>query len=200
MLSFTLYHRAMRAGARRLEHALDAADTPSRLEAIGRWFEHFRTACLIHAEGEDTVLWPALAAADERKDLVPVFERMDAEHAELAQTLDALAEALGEPAQIEAGRKAASHLVELVDRHLDHEEATAVPALVDRRHDDLGDLMRGVQQSAGPQGAAVAVPFFLEPATDEERAVILGAMPPPVREGYESTWRDAYAGLVAALG
>ena len=193
LLSFQLYHRAMRSGAARLVAALDRTEDTSRLAP---WYAHYRQACLIHAAGEDKVLWPALAG--ERPDLSSLFRTMEGEHEELNRVLADLGTALDD-GRVDDARRSADRLEELVGRHLDGEEHDAVPALVDSLQEQLGELMRKVQQSAGPEGAAVAVPFFLEVATDEERDAVLAAVPPPVREGYETAWAGSYADLVTAL-
>jgi hemerythrin-like domain-containing protein len=193
MLSFHLYHRAMRAGAARLTTALDRAENVRRFEP---WFAHYRQACLIHADGEDKVLWPALA--EQRPDLGDVFATMDSEHDVLQRVLAELGDAISE-GDAQGARRLAHQLEEVVGHHLDGEERDAVPPLVEALDADLGDLMRKVQQNAGPEGAALAIPFFLEQAAPEERAAALAAMPPPVREGYEQAWSGSYAALVSAL-
>jgi hemerythrin-like domain-containing protein len=197
-LSFDLYHRSMRRGAALLVKVLGAPRSAGELAAIARWFEHYRRACLIHAEGEDTVLWPALLEA--RPDLGGVVEGMDEEHAALHRVLDALTSAIPDAGRVDEARRLASELADLVQRHLDGEEAEAVPALIAAYPPErLGELIRTVQQNAGPEGAAVAIPFFVVSATDAERAAVLGALPPPVLDGYESSWRDAYDALRDAL-
>jgi hypothetical protein len=193
MLSFHLYHRAMRAGAGRLALALDTADDVTR---FAPWFAHYRQACLIHADGEDKVLWPALAGS--RPDLGDVFSTMTREHDELHRVLDELGDAIGD-ADPQGARRLAHRLEEVVGRHLDGEERDAVPPLVEALGAELGELMKKVQQNAGPEGAAVAVPFLLEQATPEELAAVLAAVPPPVREAYENAWAGPYAALVSAL-
>lgn len=196
--SFLLYHRSMRTGAERLAAALanvGDGDDARRLSAIAAWFDRYRAACLIHANGEDEVLWPALRQA--RPDLGDLFATMDTEHTELSDILDRVAAALA-AREVGEAAVAAKDLVGLVGRHLDDEEAAAVPALVDALGPELGDLMRRVQQNAGPEGAAVAVPFLLEHATDAERVTVLAALPPSVREGLVA-WEAVHRGLSAGL-
>ena len=194
LLSFFLYHRSMRNGADRLAKALATAD---RASTFAPWFAHYRQACILHAAGEDGVLWPALATA--RGDVAPLIADMDAEHDELDGVLAELEAALVDD-RLDDARRLTDRLVTVVQRHLDHEEADAVPLVVASLGDHLPDVVREIQQSAGPEGASVAIPFFLEQATDEERSAFLAAVPPPVREGYEGAWRDAYGQLVAVLG
>ena len=199
LVSFFLFHRSMRRGAERLVRFLEADRTPQEQAAVARWFDHYRRACLLHAQGEDTVLWPALLA--ERPELKPAVLGMDHEHAELAVVLADLARELGDPDRHDDARKHAGRLVEVLTAHLDDEEAGPVPALVGSCDvEGLAELMRAVQQGAGPEGAAIAVPFFLADATDEERAAVLGALPPPLRDAYETSWRAAYDELRAVLG
>jgi hypothetical protein len=196
--SFLLYHRSMREGAERLAAALASIadrDRGDRLPAIAAWFDRYRTACIIHADGEDEVLWPALRQA--RPDLGDLFATMDAEHTELAASLDRVAIALA-AAEVGEAALAAKELAELVDRHLDDEEAAAVPALVAALGPEVGDLMRRVQQNAGPDGAAVAVPFLLEHATDAERATVLAGLPPAVQNGLVA-WEEVHRELSATL-
>jgi hypothetical protein len=195
LAGFFLYHRAMRAGAADLVAALGAA-APD-LAAIGGWFEHYQAACTIHANAEDTVLWPALVG--ERPDLATVVEGMDQEHAGLDERLAATAAAL-RAGDLDAARVAAAALAELITTHLDGEEARAVPALIERFDGDaLAGLMAQVQQSAGPDGARTSLPFLLAVADPDEQAAFLTLLPPPVREAYETDWAPAYAARRAAV-
>jgi hypothetical protein len=196
LLSFQLYHRSMRHGARQLVGDLATDGVEARRAAISRWFERFREACLIHAEGEDAVLWVALL--DRRTDLAPVVSAMEREHAELSGLLDQVATCLAGSDGLDVARDLAARLVAVLEQHLDDEEHVAVPALVAAMPDDVAELMRRVQASAGPRGAAVALPFLLEHADDEERAAVLDVLPPPVRAELESSWEPAYRELVAA--
>jgi hypothetical protein len=134
-----------------------------------------------------------------RSDLEDLFAAMEAEHAELHRVLDELSATLPDPDRRDSSRALADRLVDVIGRHLDHEEQDAVPALVDALGTELGDLMRRVQQHAGPDGAPVAVPFVLASATDEEGAAVLGALPPPVRVAFETSWQEAYEALQRAV-
>ena len=196
--SFMLYHRSMRADARRLVEALTVEGDDNRRERLARWFDHFRRACVIHAEGEDKVLWPALLSS--RHDVAGAVAHMEAEHAALTDTLDDLHEALAGGRPLAEARPHAARLVELIDTHLDREEGEPLEAVVESFPGEaLGELMRRIQQSAGPDGPPVAVPFLLAHATDEEKQAVLAALPPPLREGYETSWRAAYAELCEVL-
>lgn len=193
LLSFDLFHRSMRRGATWLASALAVDDAGPPPPALRDWFDHYRKACLLHAEGEDTVLWPALL--ERRPDLSSMVATMEQEHSELERVLAALASALADPGEGGDVRALADGLVRVMESHLDDEERTAVAALVENLSDDLGDLIRQVQQNAGPQGAAIAVPFLLEHATADERASVVSALPPPVREGL-AQWEPEYQRLL----
>jgi hypothetical protein len=200
LLSFFLYHRSMRLDAERLAGLLSRQRTAGELASIARWFDHYRRALLQHAEGEDKVMWPGLLEA--RPDLGPAVGEMDDEHLELAGLLDDLAAVLAgaDPARSAGAAGLAIRLVDVLRTHLDGEERTAVPALIAAFPvDALADLMRRVVQSAGPEGAAVALPFLLAHATEAERVAVLGALPPPVKAGYEQQWRASYEQLCSAL-
>lgn len=197
LLSFLLYHRSMRGGAQRLADALAAESSGPRREALVPWFRHFREACLVHAEGEDKVLWPALA--DTRPEMAPLFDAMDAQHDELDRTLADLAAVMDDAARHPDAAAVAGRLVDVLARHLDDEERNAVPLLIGAFPNDLGDLMRRAHRQAGPEGAAIALPFLLEYATAEERATVLAALPEPVRQRFESEWSDAYERLCGAF-
>lgn len=199
LVSFDLYHRAMRTDAAELRDRLCGSLDAGSLAAVATWFDHYRRALLIHAAAEDGVMWPALL--DVRPDAKPIVEGMDEEHAALDTLLGDLAGALGAgPARIEEARRFAGDLVDLVGRHLDGEEANAVPILLEAMTvPEIGDLIGRVQRHSGPEGPSIAIPFFLFHATDAERDAVLGAVPPPIREGYERGWREQYASLHAAV-
>ena len=196
--SFMLYHRSMRTDARRLVNALGNDPDACRYAGIAAWFDHFRAACLIHAEGEDKVLWPALLS--QRPETSGVVAHMEAEHAVLVDTLDDLQDALVDRRWLADARGYAARLVDLIDIHLDREEGVPLDAVIDTfQGDALGDLVRGIQQCAGPEGPPIAVPFLLAHASDAEREEVLAALPPWLREAYVDSWRAAYERLSEVL-
>jgi iron-sulfur cluster repair protein YtfE (RIC family) len=81
--------------------------------------------------------------------------------------------------------------------HLVHEEAAALPLIVEGFDDEYWSaFMSRRQQDAGPDAF---LPWVLDSAPEPAVAQVTGALPPPVRDLLVRQWTPAHDALVSAL-
>jgi hypothetical protein len=178
---YTLFHKALR---RELFALVDLAGRSDAADpaAAARLREASRRAWRMlaeHARHEDDFLHPLIA---ER--LPALHAAVEAEHARLdadQRALEAMAEALG--ADPEAGLayyRALNRFLAATLAHLDHEEATIMPALWEAGADAaLAELMGRFAASFSPE------------ARLRDATLMLAAMSPAERAGYLAKLRQA---------
>ncbi|RFU38995.1 hemerythrin domain-containing protein [Actinomadura logoneensis] len=195
-----IVHRVLRRESRllvQLVAAVAPGDT-ARAKVIADHYRVYRTGLHNHHEGEDELLWPPLLS---RVDLeADTVLRMQAQHDHLAATLTRLDAAV--PAwEATAGADErdtlvaalAEHRAVLVE-HLDDEEATLLPLaakhITEREWASLGDHL--VRNTPKPT-LLTLFGAVLEDTDTAERAVVLGALPAPVRVVWHVIGRPRYA-------
>jgi hemerythrin-like domain-containing protein len=171
-------HAAFRRELQRLRAGLDLLDLADGAAVAGfqRRFQFFTDTLHAHHQGEDSFLWPkALNQASGGEKVV--LEAMAAEHAALAEVLDAAAAGVAglgpgsDTAAIEA------HLAELavvLTGHCAHEERDGVP--IAARYIDDGDLSALVAHARSQPDADLVMPWVCDGAP----AVVADAVWAPV--------------------
>jgi hypothetical protein len=151
-------------------------------------FERFLRA---HHDAEDDALWPVLreALAGQTEDM-SLLDDMEAEHAALAPLLEAIDDALDDGTSAPAAR---ADLAARLGEHLTHEEEEALP-VIDRTLDDEQWTQFGEASAAriGPDMPTL-VPWVLDGAGAQRTKAVLGSLPEPAQQEYESEWQPAYA-------
>jgi hemerythrin-like domain-containing protein len=207
-----LEHRAMRVDASRLaRHLREVAPAGALRHSYdaARWYRRFRSTIHDHHRFESELLFPALT------ERVPEFAEVDSalegEHETLEDRLRsageahlALVDAAGSSTWQRARTEAISEmdgLVEIVNRHLDHEEATAFPVLREALPADAYKrLMTKGTRLIGVGAVAFTAPWVLEKAGDDEAADVLTVLPRPLRWLYNHRWAPSYRRLVIDAG
>jgi hemerythrin-like domain-containing protein len=180
-----LIHAAVRRDLDRLSAALAQVPDGNRARAqeLARAFANLRRELTHHHEGEDTHIWPMLAAFDIDPDLVAA---MESEHHAMAEALAETDAAMtrfaasGSAADGAAARASVLRTREVVDRHLDHEETELEPQLVPRFETPE---WKAVEKKLSRQPPGVAGPFFAwltDGMTDENRTFLRKTVPSPV--------------------
>jgi hemerythrin-like domain-containing protein len=128
-------HAAVRRDLGRLESALATAPDGDRARAtqLQVAYAHLHDQLKHHHEGEDTHVFPFLARVDGASELVEV---MESEHQAMADALagtrtaiDAYA-ATGSAADARVARDAVVRTIDVVERHLHHEENDLEPLML----------------------------------------------------------------------
>jgi hemerythrin-like domain-containing protein/uncharacterized cupredoxin-like copper-binding protein len=192
---FRLMHRSMRQDAAALVAALQApgADRP----ALARWFTAYAAGIVHHHEVEDDIFWPVLAEHSAAfAEAAPVLE---ADHHHLDEAMHRVATALA-GANDEEALAAARALSEVLDDHLDREEAVAIPAMLACLSAAEYDAMSTeATKRDGLRSMAWIVPWLLDHADEEEAAAGLATLPPPIRWLNSLRWTRRYQRRAAPL-
>lgn len=128
-----LVHGAVRRDLARLAAALESGPDRERACELLRAFRFLRRELVRHHEGEDAHVWPMMVRLGADRDLL---EQMEVEHEAMADALGGAEAALvalassADADRLAAARGEVATLVEVVDRHLRHEEAELEPVLL----------------------------------------------------------------------
>ena len=178
-----MIHSALRRDLALLAAAVARAELDSA--GLRRRWDAFARQLHDHHGAEDELVWPVLrrragTAAD------AVLEEMAAEHAALDPALTEAERAIAavESASVSTTdpRLAVPNLQQLVETHLSHEEADALPLV--RRYLTSEDLERvgAIQRRrAGLRGSIAFLAWILEDASPADRAHVLAGLPAPLR-------------------
>jgi iron-sulfur cluster repair protein YtfE (RIC family) len=183
-------HDAFRRDLDRLGKA--AADGTAFTPPVRAGWADFTHQLHIHHTAEDSDLWPRVSRRVEGRprDLALLAE-MEAEHARLDPQLAAVEKALQDGS---AELPALVHtLATTLDDHLAHEEGSALPLIQEvLTPADWGAFTGRIRKTQGLRGAAVFVPWIVDGVAPADRAVFLGALPPPVRVLNRLFWEPGY--------
>jgi hemerythrin-like domain-containing protein len=215
LTTYRLIHRSIRRSTARLATAVATvtdADRYERGQQLARWYAGFEGELHIHHTVEDDFFFPALF--DRVPALRGYLERIDDEHHELTELIDATRAAIGaltDPsvpfaAAVAGASDRAGQLDALMDRHLDFEDAEVLPLFT--RHMDAADYDEIEKKAmATPKLGALrfTVPWMMANANDEEQRLLLDNAPfmmkvlwIATRRGYDRMATAAFGDVVAA--
>lgn len=203
-------HGAVRRDVSRLSGAVSVLADPDVRDhdrAIGATGLAAYWSCLAqqlhhHHTIEDTEVFPYVRSAlGARSD--EVMDAMTLEH----EGIDATQELADVAVRALVAEPTAERAAELADRllafqqavtsHLAHEEAEAVPLIMEGFDEGYWAAFMGRRQQ--DPGADTFLPWVLETAPPPAVAEVTGALPPPVRELLVAQWQPAHAARVDAL-
>jgi len=178
-------HAAVRRDLDRLDGALGSmadGDRP-RAQALDRAYRNLHDELHHHHVGEDTHIWPMLAAVGVDRQLL---DTMESEHHAMAEALTETRSAMaavalsGSRADAAAARDSLRRTREVTERHLQHEETELEPLLAP--HYDSPEW-KAVEKRLRSQPLPVAGRFFAwltDGMSEENRAVLKASVPTPV--------------------
>ena len=177
------------------DRAVGATGLAAYWDCFGRQLHH-------HHVVEDTEVFPYLRKSL-AGDRAQVLDAMGEEHEAIDETQAALEQALEElVAHPTAGNAAeVAQRLQLFGRivadHLDHEEAAAVPLIVEGFDAEYWTaFMSRRQQDPGTESF---LPWVLDGAPEPAVAEVTGSLPPPVRDLLLTQWVPDRQSLVANL-
>jgi hypothetical protein len=194
-------HTAIRQGAHRLAAAAAAEPAQARTKAIEKYWKGYAAELHAHHTTEDMVFFPALV--ERAPEAAALIEQTDVDHARLDELMTIVTEELAavqRGAGFQVLRRTLVELAELMDRHLDLEDAEIIPLFV---RDFTATEYEAMEKQAikqvglGPQ-AAFAIPFIAESVTPEVRAELLANAPGAFRVLYRVS-RGRYVRMEDAL-
>lgn len=138
-----------------------------------------------HHTVEDELIWPAVLRA--QPDLQALFEQMEAEHARLRWVIERLQTATdswaktGDESHRSAVRLAAIDLETVLEPHLQHEEADAMPVIVAALSaQQWAPIDRKLRKTGAPPVMARQLFWMLDELDDRPRGVVEALLPRPV--------------------
>lgn len=154
-----------------------------------------------HHTVEDEQLWPLVRQSWRRSpDALDVLDAMEDEHELVDPALAAVGDAVRARAGAPTPAEALDQLHTVVTRHLDHEEADAMPlieAAVSPR--DWEAFSARQARSLGLKGASELFPWLLWGADDVRTERVLGVLPAPLRWAYRRRWQPRWAARNSVL-
>lgn len=182
----TIIHHGLRRDLDRLEQVLRSPLPPEQRAAVCDHITWMLDGLHHHHVGEDEGVWPRTLA--KRPDLQPLVDEMETEHQALSQASDGLRAAAAtyraddSDASREAVLAAVAHMQETTLPHLDHEEAVAMPLVLETLDDEDWAYLEKNHFRAGISMSDEAQQFmWLLDDLDLRRAAVLkSAMPRPV--------------------
>lgn len=192
--SYLRVHRALRASAAQLADATAVPCDARQAAALRRWYRGFAGEIRCHHHIEDELLFPALAArVATYADHAP---RLDGDHAEVDQLLDALAASLGSGDLAQAA-SLASGLRRHLDEHLGYEDDEIAPLFA--RHftgAEFDELNARAVRMTSPRQLLFTAPWLMSTLDATGQADVLAAAPKAMRLLWICT-RGRYGRLAA---
>jgi hemerythrin-like domain-containing protein len=195
-------HGAMRRDAHRLPRAVEAARTVAGARALQRWFVRYAREVEHHHLREDDVVWPMLV--EREVTFGSSLEALDADHHALDATMERIAGALaamadGVPARPEVVA-ATEAFAQLLDAHLDREEAVMFPAMARAfTAESFHELETRLLKATPKHLVAFELPFAFDGLPAERVEAKLAELPAMVRVLHRRFWQPAYDRLTAPL-
>jgi hemerythrin-like domain-containing protein len=178
-------HGAVRRDLDRLSTALDAlpGGDRDRAQALERAFTNLRGQLTQHHEGEDTYLFPMLAALGVEPALIATMESehqaMSGALADTSAAMDALARS-GSASDAATARASVVRTRAVVNGHLGHEEDELEPQLIPHLE---SPEWKAVEKKLSRQPPGLAGRFFAwltDGMSEDHRAYLKSTVPTPV--------------------
>jgi hemerythrin-like domain-containing protein len=184
------------------ERSMSEADRAVGAAGFAAYWDCFADQLHHHHTIEDAEVFPYLRYALEGRG-GDVLDAMGAEHDAVdeaqAGTEAAVQQLVQEPTAGRASMLAERVLIfqQVVLAHLEHEEAEAIPLIIEGFDDDYWQaFMSRRQQEEGPDAF---LPWVLDGAPEPAVHEVTVSLPPPVRELLFQQWTPAHESRVAAL-
>lgn len=206
---FYVIHRSMRTDSRRFAQVLETVDPADRelLDGLSRWYDGFKSAVIAHHRVEDEAFWPALRARDKefaatQVSLVDDHHHLDQALVAVATALETMRESVGRPrwgsAQADAV-SAVNRLVDLLDSHIEDEEANALPRLAAKLTvEEYAQAQAKAHKLGRLRDLSFAVPWLIDHMTDDELVCTANSRR-ILRMFYRLSWKAKYEELARPL-
>jgi len=176
----------------------------ARAEVLAAHYALLARFLHLHHHSEDLVLYPVLA--QRVPDHPALVDRMEGEHRELSERLDAATRAVPrwaadpDPVATESLARLLSDVDAAVEGHLAHEEREVLPLCAERLSREEWDAVGAHSRSELRQEDAFTVlGMLLEDAAPQVGAGMLAAMPAQVSSMYAEHGAPAYAAYTATV-
>lgn len=191
-------HDALRRELERIARITARVDEdPRHVLSTAVGWELFKKFLTIHHTSEDVTVWPVMEQAlAGRPDELALLEAMEAEHAVIDPLLADIDAAL---ADRESGLERLGGLTDTLytqlGGHLDHEERDALALMDITLTQEQWAAFSAEQRTRVGDDSARYLPWLLDDIDAAKVAGVLGKLPEPLRNAYETEWRAAYEAL-----
>lgn len=196
-------HNTLRDALGRTD-ALIGSVTPgdtTRAAVVASFFDNVLRFLDAHHQGEDALLYPR--ARERAPEHVVVFDRMEAEHHAVAASdsaaKDVLAAWTADPSSSNATALAGAlgDLRSVLETHLEDEERVFLPiAATTFTEEEWGELPGHVARTFSGDKLWLILGLAFEQMTDEQRALTLAHMPPPVVAMWNGPGSASFAAFI----
>jgi hemerythrin-like domain-containing protein len=174
----------------------------ARAAVVGSFFDNVLRFLDAHHQGEDALLYPR--ARERAPEHGVIFERMEAEHHAVAAS-DAAANVVlaawtADPSSGNATALAGAlgDLRTVLETHLEDEEHAFLPiAATTFTEEEWGELPGHVARTFSGDKLWLILGLVIEQMTDEQRALTLAHLPPPVVEMWNGPGSASFAAFIA---
>ncbi|HEX5016946.1 MAG TPA: hemerythrin domain-containing protein [Actinomycetes bacterium] len=178
-------HGAFRRDVNRFIDALDRFPASNRTRAaqLAKAWENFDDQLTYHHTGEHEIAWPHLRAVGVSDELLAT---MDAEHDDMALALAKARSAMGSLAttasaeDAQSAKAAMQELKTVMFAHLEHEEAELEPVYLSKQDTEEIKAMGKEFSKVSPARGGRFFAWIMDGASEEEKTVVTGNVPPPV--------------------
>ena len=191
-------HDALRRELERIARITARVDEdPRHVLSTAVGWELFKKFLTIHHTSEDITVWPVMQEVlVGRPGELALLDAMEAEHAVIDPLLADIDAAL---ADRESGPERLGGLTDTLytklSGHLDHEERDALQLMDITLSQEQWATFSAEQRTRVGDDSVRYLPWLLDDIDAVKFANILGKMPEPLRNAYETEWRAAYESL-----
>ena len=183
----TVIHSALRRDIARAGRSLAAGPDPRHRRALAAHLLWMLQQLHHHHTVEDDFIWPAVLA--HRPDLADMVDQLEAEHGDLAEASHNLRDMAtawsydGTDARRAAVSVALDRLSVVLEKHLEHEEAEAMPLICSvLTKNDWKAIEKEIHSGTGSAGDKARMGYWLLDSLDPRREkIFLAPIPKPVQ-------------------
>jgi hemerythrin-like domain-containing protein len=198
MTMMFVVHDALRRELERIARITARVDEdPRHVLSTAVGWQMFKKNLTIHHTSEDLCLWPVMQQAlAGRPDDLALVDAMEAEHAVIDPLLADIDAALADrDSGLERLTGLTDALYTKLRYHLEHEENEALKLMDNTLTKEQWGAFGKEQNSHHVDDSQVFLPWLLDDMPADKLARMLGNMPEPMRNAYETEWRAAYEAL-----
>lgn len=183
----TVIHSALRRDIARAGRLLAAGPDPRHRRTLAAHLLWMLQQLHHHHTVEDDVIWPAVIA--HRADLAPMVDQLESEHSDLTEASHHLRDMAtawsydGTDARRAAVSAALDQLSIVLEKHLEHEEAAAMPLICSvLTKGDWRVIEKEIHSGTGSAADKARIGYWLLDSLDPRRQrIFLSAIPKPVQ-------------------
>lgn len=181
-----------------------AGTDPANVDTVAAFYETALAFLHVHHDGEDVLIYPILK--ERCPDRAELLTRVDDQHTLLGEPLARATVALGswradpKPATAAGLTDALGTIDATMRPHFEDEEAEILPiASAYLAPEEWAQLPGHALRAMGDNRPWLALGLVREGLTDDQRALQLAGMPPPLQQLWTDEWEPAFVVFIAQV-